>query len=482
MHNHHDDNDHGHDHDPKQMIRDMRKKWLWTNFTVAALGLWLMTSPFTFGYASRAMIWSDVISGAIIVAASLAALWPKCDFFGRWTAGLTGAWLHFAPLFFWAPEPVAYVTDTLVGAIVFTLMILVPMMPGHAHHMVMQKPGPEMPPGWTYNPSTWHQRAPIIICGFAGWFISRYLAAVQLGYIDSAWEPFFGEGTSRVLHSEMSKSWPISDAGLGAVAYTIEALMGFMGMQTRWRTMPWMVTFFGIVVIPLGLVHIALVISQPVVVGYWCTLCLAAAAVMLIMIPLTVDEVVAMLQFMAIAKREKRPLWRTFWAGGTLVGGADDDRTPRYGEPARKMAPAMIWGVSLPWTLVASMAIGIWLMFSPSIFGTSGAASSNDHLAGAIALTIAACATGEVIRPMRILNFPLGLWIAIAPWFLGGAELGSQINDLIAGLAIALLSLPRGRIREHYGSWDRFAYWKIPFHLPPGLGGESWERRRRTSA
>jgi hypothetical protein len=45
-----------------------------------------------------------------------------------------------------------------------------------------------------------------------------------------------------------------------------------MGSPARWYTMPWMVMFFGILVIPLGLVHILLVISQPVVVGEWCTL------------------------------------------------------------------------------------------------------------------------------------------------------------------------------------------------------------------
>jgi hypothetical protein len=56
-----------------------------------------------------------------------------------------------------------------------------------------------VPPGWTYNPSSWLQRAPLIATGFLGWFISRYLAAVQLGYTAAAWEPFFGEGTARVL-------------------------------------------------------------------------------------------------------------------------------------------------------------------------------------------------------------------------------------------------------------------------------------------
>lgn len=66
--------------------------------------------------------------------------------------------------------------------------------------------------------------------------------AYQLGFIPSVWDPFFGESIAAVLTSHVSKSFPISDAGLGAFAYTFEMLMGWMGMTTRWRTMPWMVT------------------------------------------------------------------------------------------------------------------------------------------------------------------------------------------------------------------------------------------------
>ncbi|HEV8439509.1 MAG TPA: hypothetical protein VGT40_15560 [Methylomirabilota bacterium] len=43
----------GHDH--AEMVRRMREKWLWTNFTVIALGVWLASSPRTFGYHSPAM-------------------------------------------------------------------------------------------------------------------------------------------------------------------------------------------------------------------------------------------------------------------------------------------------------------------------------------------------------------------------------------------------------------------------------------------
>src|SRR5438093_13661427 len=102
-----------------------------------------------------------------------------------------------------------------------------------------------------------------------GWLLSRYLAAFQLGYINAAWDPFFGESTMEVLTSDVSKMMPVSDAGMGALAYTLEMLMGWMGGKERWRTMPWMVVFCFILVVPLGLVHSRLVILRAGAVGCW---------------------------------------------------------------------------------------------------------------------------------------------------------------------------------------------------------------------
>ena len=445
---------HAQDHDP--MLREMRAPWLWTNATVMLLGLWLVSAPATFAYRSAAMTWSDLASGLALIVLAGAAFVPRWDFYGRWGAALVGTWLQFAPLVFWAPRAAAYINDTLVGASVIALTILVPMMPGMAHHMAMTQPGPDIPPGWTYNPSTWHQRAPMIVLGFVGWLISRYLAAFQLGYINSVWEPFFTDGTRRVLTSEMSQMWPISDAGLGATAYTFEFLMAWMGGKTRWRTMPWMVTFFFILVVPLGLTHIFLVISQPVVVGAWCTLCLAAAGVMLAMIPFTIDEVVAMGQFMAERVRAGRPFWWTFFVGDTTAGGGADGRTKPYGAPLVEQIPAAVWGVSVPLTLLISMALGIWLMFSPSVWNTSGVFADSDHLVGALVLTVAAISTAEVVRALRLVNVLLGLWVLVASWILSGGTASAQWNDVIAGLAIVGLALPRGAVRERYAAWDRF--------------------------
>jgi hypothetical protein len=447
---------HGKQHDHDAMLREMRAPWLWTNATVIMLGLWLVSAPWTFSYRSGAMTWSDVASGLLLVLLAGAAFVPRFDFYGRWGVALVGTWLQFAPLVFWAPTPAAYINDTLVGALAIALSILVPMMPGMAHHMAMMQPGPNIPPGWTYNPSTWHQRAPMIGLAFVGWLLSRYLAAYQFGYIDRIWEPFFGDGTVRVLTSEMSKMWPISDAGLGATAYTFELLMAWMGGKTRWRTMPWMVTFFFILVVPLGLTHIVLVISQPVVVGEWCTICLAAAAVMLVMIPFTIDEVVAMGQFMVDRVRAGKPFWWTFFVGDTTEGGGSDRRTPFYGSPLAKQIPASAWGITAPFTLVLSVLLGTWLMFAPAVLGGTGMAANSDRLVGAVIVTVAAISTAEVVRAFRFLNVLLALWLVVAPWALAGATSALIWSDVISGVVLFALTLPRGAIREKYARWDRW--------------------------
>src|SRR3546814_13944325 len=89
-----------------------------------------------------------------------------------------------------------------------------------------------------------------------------------------------------------------------------EVLMGVMGGRARWRTMPWMVLLFGIVVVPLGVISIYFIIIQPIVIGTYCTLCLLAALAMLIMIPYSLDELVAMGQFLILNTRRGRPFWR----------------------------------------------------------------------------------------------------------------------------------------------------------------------------
>jgi hypothetical protein len=171
----------------------------------------------------------------------------------------------------------------------------------------------DIPPGWDYNPSTWPQRLPIVALAMVGFVIAGYLSLYQLGVFGAVWEPFFGDGSRRILNSRVSHILPIPDAALGALAYLTDAAAGVIGGKRRWRTMPWIVVLFGLAVGPLGAVSIMLVIFQPVLYDSWCTLCLASAVVSLLMIGPAMDEFLASLQHMKRERRKGRSLWRVFW-------------------------------------------------------------------------------------------------------------------------------------------------------------------------
>lgn len=170
-----------------------------------------------------------------------------------------------------------------------------------------------IPPAWNYNPSTWQQRIPLIIVGFIGFCIAMYLAFYQLKIVDSVWDPFFGNDTEQVLTFKLSQNFPVPDALLGAFGYLLDVVSGIIGGIDRWKTKPWIVVLFGIAVGPLGLVSILLVISQPVIVGHWCTLCLCSALISVIMISPAMDEFLASLQYLQRVKNKKLSVWKAFW-------------------------------------------------------------------------------------------------------------------------------------------------------------------------
>lgn len=172
---------------------------------------------------------------------------------------------------------------------------------------------PDVPPGWTYNPSTWGQRLPIIGLALVGFAIATYLALYQWRVIPTVWEPFFGNGSRKILNSRISHLLPIPDAALGALGYLADAVTGAIGGRGRWRSMPWIVILFGLAVGPLGGISILLVILQPVLLDAWCTLCLASAVISVLMIGPAMDEMLASLQYVRRQHDLGRSAWRVFW-------------------------------------------------------------------------------------------------------------------------------------------------------------------------
>lgn len=180
---------------------------------------------------------------------------------------------------------------------------------------------PVSPPGWSYNPSSWSERLPLIGLALVGFGIASYLALHQWGVVPRVWEPFFGNGSEVILSSWVSRVLPIPDAALGALGYLLDAVSGAVGGRARWRTMPWIVVLFGIAVGPLGATSILLVIAQPVLFGAWCTLCLTSAAISVAMIGPAMDELLASLQHLKRVGEAGGSRWRAFWGRG-----ADDAR------------------------------------------------------------------------------------------------------------------------------------------------------------
>jgi nucleoside-diphosphate-sugar epimerase/uncharacterized membrane protein len=475
---------------PEQARADVRRRLqrtLWAPLTNAALGLWLIASPFTFGLFDGGsgvvppalghplpeagvrdawLGWSDVLTGFVILALSLLGL-PERRRWLHWGVAAAGCWLLLAPLVFWTSSAAAYANDTLVGILVVVLAVLVPGPPGVSARALASDD--DRPLGWTYSPSTWTQRLPIVALALVGLFVSRYLAAYQLGHVDGLWDPLFGpapldvsdaeptarNGSESVVTSWLSKDFPIADAGLGAAAYALDILAGAIGDRRRWRTMPWMVLLFGLLIIPLGAVSLTFVIVQPLWIGALCTLCIVQAIVTVILIPYSVDEVLATLQYLRRARRAGEPFWRTFWRGGPSLD-EDQQPAPDLDRPARAVLLEFLQGgVNFPWTLCTVAALAVVLMASPLTVGTAAPLYFSDHVLAWVVLGVTVTALAEPARAVRFLNVPLGLWIAASPFVLDGGDTASTVANVTLGLLIAALSLPRGRRSEEtYGAWD----------------------------
>jgi hypothetical protein len=219
--------------------------------------------------------------------------------------------------------------------------------------------------------------------------------------------------------------------------------------------MPWLVLFFGVLIVPLGAVSIFFIIIQPIVIGTWCTLCLIAALAMLLQIPYSFDEILATLQFLKARRAKGKSLWHILWHGDTMENGKIDKSDELGNSPMEALRGILLSGVRLTWTMGLSIAIGVALMLSRVLFDTSGAGANSDHVIGSLVITFSIMALSEVGRPLRFANVLLGAWLLIAPLILTGYGGLGAAASIIAGLLLIALALPRGPIKGHYGAWDQ---------------------------
>jgi len=161
------------------------------------------------------------------------------------------------------------------------------------------------------NPSTWRRRLPIVAIALLDFVIAGYLALYQAGVLQTVWDPVFGTQSQAVLESEISKAFQrwlhFPDAGLGAVAYLAETVLGLIGSTRRWRTLPWLVMLFGLNAAAVTLVGLALIVVQAAIVNAWCLLCIATAVLSLVMFLMTWPEVRLSLAVIGSSRKPEPP-------------------------------------------------------------------------------------------------------------------------------------------------------------------------------
>ena len=439
------------------LLLDQHRQFRWAHFANIFLGLWLTLQPPLVGLADDRLAASEVALGLAAMLFATLSLSSRLRW-ARWATAGVGTLVMAAPFLFWTENGAAYLSDTLVGGLIFAFAV--GTRPDVGPSPLAATAGPSIPPGWSYNPSSWSQRLPIIVLAVVGLEVSRYLAAYQLGHVDGVWEPFFAgspadprNGTEEIITSHVSEAWPVSDAAVGGYTYMLEILTGIVGSRARWRTMPWLVVLFGLMIAPLGVTSIFFIIIQPILIGTWSTLALIGAAAMLIQIPYSLDELLATLQFIRRRVKAGHSWLRVFLFGDTDEG-RDQAPPDEFGQGVGQFAKEM-WsgGVNLPWNLGLAALVGLWLLFTRLTLGADGSMANADHLIGSLALTVISLAAAEVARPLRYLLAPLGAALLATP-FVFEASTTQLLASIVCGIAMMALSIRRGPVRGRYGAWQ----------------------------
>jgi hypothetical protein len=85
------------------------------------LGIWLVVSPWVFGYISTSARWNQVLCGAGIMLFSLIRYISPRQTWANWTNALLGLWLLIAPFALGYMETATYWNETITALMISVL-------------------------------------------------------------------------------------------------------------------------------------------------------------------------------------------------------------------------------------------------------------------------------------------------------------------------------------------------------------------------
>lgn len=104
------------------------------------------------------------------------------------------------------------------------------------------------------------------------------------------------------------------------------------------------------------------------------------------------------------------------------------------------------------WARILGIAVGIWLMVGPAILGYSGiAAGMSDRIAGPMLLGASFAALWPVLRSLRWIELPVGIWIFVSPLFLGYGRVLPVGIHVATGFVLVVFAFLGGKTGESFG-------------------------------
>ncbi len=299
---------------------------------------------------------------------------------------------------------------------------------------------PDIPPGWTTNPSAPARRIVLAIMATMGFLTAGYLTLYQTDVISTVWDPFFGNGSKVILDSNLSRSLPVPDAALGAAVYFVDALLQFAGGEDRWKSHPWFVLLNGATSIGLGLTAIALLIIQPVAYGTYCTLCMFSAFISINLVGPTMEECLAALQYL----------------GRKYTEPTEEQKEQEIEQAGQPEHPAVAdqWQASgLRLRHLIGVVIGLWLMASPAAIGFAGYSRADMRITGPIVVVLSVLSIWPGTRWFARLNAFAGGWMMIGPILLQAEHLLLFSVILLGAIIVALAVFPGDAAPQIGGGW-----------------------------
>ncbi|WP_456866232.1 SPW repeat domain-containing protein [Galbibacter sp. BG1] len=103
------------------------------------------------------------------------------------------------------------------------------------------------------------------------------------------------------------------------------------------------------------------------------------------------------------------------------------------------------------WARFINIAIGLWLMISPSLLDFNDMSKNNAHIVGPIVITFSIIGISGATRNVRLWNFPLAFWLLVSPWILNYENHISILHHVVSGILILFFCTIKGKITRKYG-------------------------------